>query len=237
MNHDEGFYYTDQAGRGAAANPNAYGPYPPGDMPEWMVLVLLLGLLALLIGLLLLWMQDNRREPPEDVIHKALNDAGTVALNAYGPATVSAAVVFAGVVRKYLGPVLDLASPVSAALKKIDEAAKGKTKDPPKSGDGKAGHPGGASRIVVMGDYHGPSPDKPGHEDKPAERDMTPEEQISEARKAIEAMVAAVRAPDFKSRLKAARNALNKPPREKPVVVATTGGSGGHSVGPKPKHS
>lgn len=245
----DGYYYVDptaqpQPAPGSsefASDPGAaYGPGDPAAFAPLLLIVLVLALLAGLVALLV----RGRGEKPEDVIVRALRAASKTALAAYGSSTIGAAQVFSSSVRKYLGPVLDLSGPVSAALKKLDEAVKGKTKEPAKGGDTVGPAPG--SRVVVMGDYHAPAAvaaEKP----KDVERDFTHDEHVVECRKAIEALAAVVMAADFRQRLAAARRALNNPPpapRAEYTTPATVPGGGAStgSVGPrsaperKPRH-
>lgn len=234
----DGYYYVDPTAppAGSVSAPSdfpqdaAYGP-----PPEAALLLLLLFLLLLFALGAALFMR-NGTEKPEDVIARALQTASRTALAAYGPATIGAASVLGSAVRKYLGPVLDLNAPVSAALKKLDDAGKGKTKEPAKVDPAAVPAPG--ARVVVMGDYHGPQPGAP---DKPkeVERDMTSEEQIAACRKAVEDLAAVLMAPDFRQRIAAARRALNRPPPAPRIAAAASaatapgGGASAASVGPR----
>lgn len=236
----EGYYYVDPVAPPAQPQANDFGPgaYAEGP-PDVAALLLLVLLLALLIGLVALLARHFMQEQPEDTIATAMKKASEKALAAYGPSTIAAASAFVSQVDKYLGPVRQLIDPVSAGVKKLEAAAKGKTKEPPKGAEPFTGV--NAAKLVVMGDFNAPAgspaPEKP----KEVERDMTAEEQIAAARKAIEDLAAVLMAADFRQRLAAARRALNHPPRAPATIVpANDGHSPGGSarigeVGPRPR--
>lgn len=244
----EGYYYVDPTAQPQPATVSSeFGAEPGasyggGDMTGFVPLLLIVLVLALLAGLVALLI--HRKSEPEDVIADALKKASQTALAAYGPATIAAASALLSQVEKYLGPVRQLIDPVSSYVKKLDAASKGKIKEAPKGSDAFGGVT--AAKLVVMGDLNAPGGAAPSEKHKEVEREMTSEEQIAAARKAIEDLAAVLMAPDFRQRVAAARRALNNPPPAPhgptPPAAHAGGGASTGSVGPrssperKPRH-
>lgn len=98
----------------------------------YVVAAVLLIALGAVLGLSLArYDVEERRRRAAEAIYYSVYEEIALALASYGPATVPAAYKLGVTLRMALGPMLTLASSLSAPLKKIDAVEKGKSKEPP----------------------------------------------------------------------------------------------------------
>jgi hypothetical protein len=112
-----------------------FDPAFAGSAPPYLLFIVgaaLLVALGALFGLMFARSDvEQRRSQAAEEIYYAVYQDIALALAAYGPATVPAAYKLGVSLRMALGPLLTLASSLSAPLKKIDAVEKGKSKEPP----------------------------------------------------------------------------------------------------------
>ncbi len=185
-----------------------------------------MGLWLLILGALLLivlglaagvtysrYEEQDRRRKAAHTIRLAVEYQIAVALAAYGAATLPAANYLASYIRKALGPILVLADGISGPLKSIATAEKGKTKAEAKAASPTASSTAGSAAVaIVVGGT--PVPAAPS-----TERDMTLDEQITEARKGIEGLAAFWKQPNLEEMIRNAAAVLDAPTVRPPVIM------------------